>query len=215
MKLNQVVFLLIILSASSSAWSETIEVIYRWQEPLSSVDSIVYQRLQKTAADTRWADYYYAMYARGKEDITISRTPNQFNQLWIPKQILLDKKEISYQEYLKLIEQGVTGQYALIYYQETPQGLLKLGEQPAGLKPYRPEVVFVQTVGSEIGKKSSKTLLYAGGVLLPAVAVILRSQKESEVPNVIPTAGFSVIPQTGTLSSNFYFDASSSNDPHE
>ena len=94
---------LIMLSSLIYSSAETLEVIYRWQEPANDVDEIVFKRLQKTL-DKEQAYYYYIMYARSKDDILLSRTPNLVNQAWIPRTVLLDSKEITYQEYLHLVD---------------------------------------------------------------------------------------------------------------
>lgn len=214
----------ILIICALNAYAETVEVIYRWQAPLTEIDQIVFQRLQKTL-EKKWCYYYYVLYARCKDDIMLSCTPDKVYQTWIPESVLLDGKEISYQEYDHLIETGPSDKYRIIHYQQTPEGLLKLGEQPAGSgRAYLPDVTFVPKTASAIGEATPTALWQTGLVLAPLVAAIKYFQdqaqeeareKKKERLLMPPIASFTIIPFTGTLSDTFYADASNSYDPHE
>src|SRR3989339_911291 len=65
-----------------------IEVLYRWKEPQSSVDEIVYKRLIKVQGN-RLGCYYYSMYARCKDDILIGKGA------WTPERGLMGGEDIS------------------------------------------------------------------------------------------------------------------------
>jgi len=192
----------------------TLEVIYRWQTPMNIIDQVVYQRFKQTI-QLPDAYYYYAMYARSKDDILISQVPYKYNQAWVPERILLNGEEIRHEAYIKLIELSPPEKYHIIYYQNTPDGVMKLGEQPAAGLPYISDVRFVDKLASEIGQQTEFTLWHFVGPAAAAAGFLEYKNREKKPPNLAPIAGFNVTPQRGTLSSPFYFDASPSYDLHE
>jgi uncharacterized repeat protein (TIGR01451 family) len=196
--------------------ARTVEVVYRWEEPQTSVDEIVYKRLGKLR-NAKEAAYYYIMYARCKDDVLVPRdtSPEASRQRWIPERLLLGGKEITYATYRKIIETLPKGTYRILYYQQTPDGILELGEERIGTGEYIPVNEFVLTIASEVGQESPPTLWYVGGAVAGTFSVLDYLTKENEADNRPPAASLIVIPQTGTISNTFYFDATASSDPDE
>ncbi|MBI4712195.1 MAG: PQQ-binding-like beta-propeller repeat protein [Planctomycetes bacterium] len=196
--------------------ASTVEVVYRWEEPQTSVDEIVYKRLVKLRS-SKEATYYYTMYARCKDDILVSRnaSPDTSRQKWIPERLLLGGNIITYATYQKIVETMPKGTYRILYYQQTPNGILQLGEERIGTGEYIPVGEFVLTIASEVGQESPPTLWYVGGAIAGGVSVLDYFNEKKEEKNHPPTASLIVIPQTGTISNTFYFDATASADPDE
>ncbi|MBI4833449.1 MAG: PQQ-binding-like beta-propeller repeat protein [Planctomycetes bacterium] len=206
---------IIIAAVNLSLSAETIEVVYRWQEVLNQVDSVVLDRFTKTMAPAE-AYYYYIMYAWAKDDVSISKTPSRVNQAWIPEKILLDGKEITYEKYTNLIEFSPPEKYEIVYYQKTPEGLLKIGTKLAGSSAeFVSDIQMVTKVASQIGEKTELGLWHFGGLAVVVGSIINFNQKESEVPELPPVAILTAIPVTGTVSTAFYLDGSASYDLHE
>jgi uncharacterized repeat protein (TIGR01451 family) len=216
MRKSVFIYLFIILAAVNLSLSaETIEVVYRWQEVLSQIDSVVLDRFTKTMSPAD-AYYYYIMYAWAKDDVSISKVSGRVNQAWLPEKILLDGKKITYEKYINLIEFSPPEKYEIVYYQETPEGLLKIGKKLAGPSAeFVSDIQLVSKVASQIGEKSGLSLWHFGGLAVVAGSIINFNQKKSDVPELPPIAVLTVIPATGTLSSVFYLDGSASYDLHE
>jgi len=189
-----------------------IEVVYRWNEPQSSVDEIVYKRLIKVQKE-RLGCYYYSMYARCKDNILLDKTSSP--NAWIPEYFLLGGKKFPVSSYKEVIERNENINYRIIYYQQTPFGLLRLGEIRRGQQEFIPEIKFVRCIASEVGKETPPTLWHIGALLSGSLALFDYFNPREESKNHVPVADFKTIPITGTINTNFYFDASVSTDEDE
>jgi len=183
-----------------------IEVLYRWKEPQSSVDEIVYKRLIKVQGN-RLGCYYYSMYARCKDDILIGKGA------WTPERVLMGGEDISLAIYKGVIESGKSTDYRIIYYQQTPFGLLRLGEIRRNNSEFITDLRFVRCIASEVGKDTPPTLWHIGALVSGSLALFDYFNPKEEKKNHAPVADFRTIPATGTVNTNFYFDASVSTDP--
>ncbi|MDI6788722.1 MAG: PQQ-binding-like beta-propeller repeat protein, partial [Planctomycetota bacterium] len=197
-----------------------LEVVYNWKEPENSVDEIVYKRLIKVLGE-RLGCYYYSMYARSKEDILIPRdiAPSSHRQDgWKAERVLCGGKVISLSLYKRIIESPEIlrdKKYRLLYYQQTPFGLLKLGEIRKGSDEFFPDIKFVRCIASEVGKKTPPTLWHLGALFSGSLALYDFFNPPKERKNHPPVADFRTIPTTGTVNTIFYLDAGVSTDPDE
>ncbi|MEW6025671.1 MAG: PQQ-binding-like beta-propeller repeat protein [Planctomycetota bacterium] len=212
-----------------------IEVVYRWKEPQSSVDEIVYKRLIKVQG-ARLGCYYYAMYARCKDNILVGKTaaPDPTGSLrdtWTPERVLMGGEDISLAVYKGVIETlaspgarsaeaetrreaggGKSAEYRIIYYQQTPYGLLRLGEIRRHTDEFVPDMRFVKCIASEVGKDTPPTLWHIGALVSGSLALFDYFNPKEEAKNHAPVADFRTIPATGTINTVFYFDAGVSTD---
>ena len=184
------------------------EVVYVWNEPKGQIDEIIYKRLLKTL-DRKEAIYYYIMYARCKDEILVTREQDIPVQDWVPDRVVINGKPATTVEYINLI-----GKSRIIYYQETPYGILQLGELGED-KIYIPSVEFVNTIASDIGKESPPSLWYIGGSIVGAVSILDYLKEDKKPTNHDPTALFNAVPETGSASTVFWFDAGTSSDIDE
>jgi uncharacterized repeat protein (TIGR01451 family) len=189
-----------------------IEVVYRWKEPQGSVDEIVYKRLIKVQKE-RLGCYYYSMYARCKDDILVEKTSSP--NAWTPERVLMSGKNISIAAYKGAVESGESRNYRIIYYQQTPFGVLRLGEIRRNNQEFFPDIRFVRCIASEVGKETPPTLWHIGALVSGSLALFDYFNPKEEKKNHTPVADFKAIPITGTLNTIFYFDASISTDADE
>jgi len=189
-----------------------IEVVYRWKEPQSSIDEIIYKRLIKVQKE-RLGCYYYSMYARCKDDILVDKTTS--SNAWTPERVLMGGKNISVATYKGAIESGESRNYRIIYYQQTPFGVLRLGEVRRNNQEFFPDIRFVRCIASEVGKETPPTLWHIGALVTGSLALFDYFNPKEEKNNHAPVADFRTIPITGTLNTIFYFDASISTDADE
>ncbi|MEK7309574.1 MAG: PQQ-binding-like beta-propeller repeat protein [Planctomycetota bacterium] len=189
-----------------------IEVIYRWKEPQSSVDEIVYKRLIKVQGE-RLGCYYYSMYARCKDDILVEKTSSP--NAWTPERVLISGKNVSVAAYKGVIERSESKNFRIIYYQQTPFGLLRLGEVRRSSDEFIAEIKFVRCIASEVGKDTPPTLWHISAFVSGSLALFDYFNPKEEKKNHAPVADFRAIPITGTVNTSFYFDASISTDADE
>ncbi|MBI5778559.1 MAG: PQQ-binding-like beta-propeller repeat protein [Planctomycetes bacterium] len=189
-----------------------VEVVYRWKEPQSSVDEIVYKRLIKVQRE-RLGCYYYSMYARCKDNILTGKT--SLSDAWTPERVLIGGKNASVAAYKGVIERGESQNFRIIYYQQTPFGLLRLGETRRLSDEFVADIKFVRCIASEVGKDTPPTLWHIGALVSGSLALFDYFNPKKEEKNHSPVADFRAIPMTGTINTNFYFDASISTDADE
>ncbi|MFH1227485.1 MAG: PQQ-binding-like beta-propeller repeat protein, partial [Planctomycetota bacterium] len=202
------------LVAASSAFAEKsadapmVEVVYAWNQPGNPFDEIIYKRLLKTL-DEDQAVYYYSMYARCKDEILITGQDDIPMQEWLPDRVVVNGKTLQSNDYT-----GYIGQSRIIFYQQSPYGLLELGEMSKD-GVYAESIEFVNTIASQIGKESPPSLWYIGGAILGATSILDYAKNDKEPTNHIPIGLFNVIPENGSSSTVFSFDAGVSSDIDE
>ncbi|MFA5793920.1 MAG: PQQ-binding-like beta-propeller repeat protein [Candidatus Brocadiia bacterium] len=196
------------ISAEPAVNAPLVEVIYTWNQPKNPFDDIIYRRLSRTL-DKEEAVYYYAMYARCKDEILITGEDDVPLQEWLPDRVIVNGKALQSNDYT-----GYIGKSRIILYQQSPYGLLELGEMDKN-GVYAESIEFVNTTASQIGQESPPSLWYIGGSILGAASILDYVKNDKEPTNHAPTALFNVIPETGSTNTVFWFDAGTSSDIDE